>query len=81
MGLLDDVTTRAAGAHRGGTCTVAIWLETRTPAERDEFAAALKTDATATVIHAVIADKYGFTRGAGPVQRHRRGECACGPRR
>ncbi len=80
MGLLDDVKHAAAGTHRGATCSVASWLTTLTTEQAAEFDAALDTLAPATVIHAVITERYGFDRGASTIQRHRRGECSCGPR-
>jgi len=80
MGLLDDVRDRGTGTRKGSPCSVGTWRAAQPQNIRDEFDAALDVDVPATVIHAVISEKYGFTRGASTVQRHRRGECDCEPR-
>ena len=80
MGLLDDVRDRSDAARRGALCSVGVWLAAQTATIQDEFNAALDSDANATLICDVIREKYGFSRGASTVQRHRRGGCDCEPR-
>lgn len=80
VGLLDDVIELEAARRPGPSCTVESWLDATQPDVRDDFNLALDSDAASTTIHAVITKRYGFKHGVNPVQRHRRGECACGPR-
>jgi hypothetical protein len=79
MSLLDEALAEARVA--GGTCRTGQWIATLTAKEQAEVREAM---AEAAIQHAALAraikKRWPDAPSAEGLTRHRKGECACGPR-
>ena len=75
MGIMDEV--KAETRHRGGKCSVLLWLATIAPADLAEWATVFASSAPHTAIHRVMIAR-GFDGCRSAVERHRAGGCRCG---
>lgn len=78
MSLLDDAM---AAGRKGPVCSAGAWLATLTAKERAEVIEALDDPRpTHAALARVIKARWPEAPGADPITRHRKQECACGPR-
>lgn len=78
MALADAI--RNATRKPGGKCTIATLYEQLDSMDAEALTSALADPRipASAILRALTAEGHEVTRA--PVERHRRGECACGPR-
>ena len=79
MALADALATVLA-IKPGPACRVSRLLDSLTPADRPDYVAALADDNLSCVTIVRAFGIEGHTIGRSSVERHRRGDCACGSR-
>tara|TARA_R110000868_G_scaffold292879_1_gene553390 strand:+ start:474 stop:713 length:240 start_codon:yes stop_codon:yes gene_type:complete len=79
MALADALATVLA-SKPGPKCTVSRLLAKLDPAERADYEAALANDELSAVTICKAFALEGHSVSRSPVERHRRGGCACGSR-
>ena len=77
---LADALAQVLATRPGPRCTIAKLLDGIPPADRPDYIAALADEnlSAVTICKAFAMEGHSVTRS--PVERHRRGECACGSR-
>lgn len=76
-GLFDKIKA-AAHTAKTSTCTTHLMLEQMAPADRADLQRALDDKTIASTVIVKVLQGAGYRISADPLQRHRRGACACG---
>lgn len=77
MGLLEEARAEAVKVGAGPRCTVAKIRDAMTSKDQRELDEAIAdNDIPGTVLSRVLKGR-GYNIGPTPIQRHRKGECAC----
>ena len=77
---LADALAQVLATRPGPRCNIAKLLDGIPPDERPDYVAALADENLSAVTIVRAFGLEGHAIGRSPVERHRRGDCACGSR-